>query len=263
VSGKVVIILVVILLIAGGAGAWYYHRHHSSPTRPLVPTPQQVSTDAALAGRVGIQAADLDGWPTTPGSVGDAFAPTTIASPPAIQAQARASSSLAQCLHVPLADVTRAFGGPSTARTATSSTATYNDPTLTGTTASSVVDVMRGPVSEHADFGVFSNPTTFAGCYQPYAQAMLPYAPAAAGSPFTSVTITGATVPTPASSRVHVGAFVITRTSAAGPVVTTAVAVFGGRVQATLDMSTTTFPVTNQSTLVTAVEGRVAASMAK
>jgi hypothetical protein len=58
-------------------------------------------------------------------------------------------------------------------------------------------------------------------------------------------------------------AFQITRTGTAGSVGTTAVAIFGGRIETTLALtSSTTFPTTTASTLVPAVETRVAAAAA-
>ncbi len=119
---------------------------------------------------------------------------------------------------------------------------------------------MRGPGAEHNDFKTFANPTSFASCYQSYAQSLLPYA-ATAAAPFTSVTVQPTTVATPASSRVHAEAFVITRSGHATEV-TTAVAVFGGRMQATLALaSPSSFPATVESSLVSAVEGRVAGNL--
>jgi hypothetical protein len=119
---------------------------------------------------------------------------------------------------------------------------------------------MRGPTSEHADFKVFSDPTLFATCYQSYAQTMLPYANAAgaAAAPFTSVTVRPAPEAPPSSTRLHVAAFAITRTGPKVSVVTTAVVVYGGRMQATLDLaSTTAFPPATEGSLVSAVEGRL------
>jgi hypothetical protein len=268
VSGRLVIVLVVILLVIGALGGWYYKRHHSTTPHRAAPTQQAIVADAALAGRIGIQAADLPGWTSAPTTTGNAFASDATTSAASTAAFTKASDTLATCLKVPTPDVTRAFGAASPNRTAFSSSPTYIAPVAlgAGTAANSVVDVMRSPKSEHSDNKVFTNPTLFVSCYKIYAQAMLPYAiPAAAAavSPFTSVSVVPATVAAPTNSRVHAQAFVITRSRATGaPVVTTAVAIFGGRLQATLDLSSPgAFPATSQSALVGAVETRVAGDL--
>jgi hypothetical protein len=121
---------------------------------------------------------------------------------------------------------------------------------------------LRGPVAEHADFKVFSDPATFATCYQPYAQAMLSYAPATAAAPFTSVTVQATTVPTIANKRLHVQAFTISRTSGSATVVTTAVAIFGGRFQTTLAMSSPSgFPAATEGVLVKALQTRLVGAL--
>jgi hypothetical protein len=263
VSGRFVILLVVILLLLGAAGGWYYKRHHSTSGRPAVPSAVQTQKDVTLASKVGIQATDLPGWSVTRGSTGDGFAPLTTTSAAATSAQAKASTILSQCLKVSVADVTRAFGAGSTARTAASLTPTYVFAGTPGTTASSVVDVMRGPVAEHADDKVFSNPTTFAICYEFYANAMLPYVGPVA-NPFTEVAVKPATVAAPSNPKVTAAAFEITRNDSTGTETDTVVAIFGGRVEATLDMaSASTFPPATEASLVSAVETRVVADLPK
>ena len=255
VSARLVVLLVVLVLIVAGAGAYLYKRHHSPSKAPAVP-PGQAQADQALAPKIGILAADLPGWKAVPGSPGDAFAPTS-ANP---AATSRALSALSQCLHVPAIDITRAFGAASAARSATLATPTYSDPAAAGTEASSVVDIMKRAGTEHADDRVFANPNLFATCYQAYAQSTVSTATAAA--PPTTVIVTPTTaVPQPTNSRVHVAAFVITRSGNGVNGTTTAVAIFGGRIQATLDLvsPSTTFPSTNS--LVSAVEGRVVANL--
>jgi hypothetical protein len=163
---------------------------------------------------------------------------------------------MADCLHTSATDVTGAFGGTTPDRTAQSATPTYVDPSQAGTAASSVVDITTTAAAEQADFSVLSN-AGFASCYQAYAQSMLPYAGSA--SAFSSVTVTSTPVPAPTSSAVKAVAYQITRKGSSASVTTTAVAVFGGRIQATLTLnSTTSFPATTSSALLTAVEGRVA-----
>ena len=263
ISGRLFIILVVLLLLIGAAGGWYYKRHHSSTGGPSTPPAAVVQADATLAASVGVQHADLPGWTVTPGPTGNAFT-STVASTAATTTAATATTALSDCLHTSTTDVIGAFGGSSATRSAQAATPTYSDPSATGTTASSVVDVMRGAAAEQADFAILSNPE-FAACYAVFAQTILPYAASApAGSPFTSVTVAPATVPTPASSRVRAQAFTITRTGPSGTVTTTAVALFGGRIQTTIDMtSTSTFPAAVQNSLVTAVETRMATSLTK
>jgi hypothetical protein len=258
VSGRAVILVVVLVLVIGAAGAWYYKKNQSSPTTPSA-TPDLA--DLAVAARVGVQTSDLAGWTKT-ASQGDAFAPKTVNSAAAVAAGTKASTTLAQCLHLPTADVSDAFDSSSVGRTAGVSSPTFNDPGAAGTTAGSVAGVMGSAATVTDDAKVFSNGSLFVSCYQPYAQAMLPYVGTAGGAPFTSVTVQQAIVPRPASSSVTDAAYQITRTGTGGSVVTTAVAVLGGRVETTLAMtSTTTFPTTVASSLVTAVEGRVAANL--
>jgi hypothetical protein len=263
ISGRLFIVLVVLLLLIGAAGGWYYKRHHSSAGAPSTPPAAVVQADDTLAASVGVQHGDLPGWTTTPGSPGNPFT-AAVTSSGATTAMATATTALSDCLHLPATEVTGAFGDPSPSRTAQSATPTYTAPTPPGTTASSVVDVMRGATAERADFQVFSDPE-FSACYGVYAQTMLPYSPLApTGSSFASVTVAPATVPTPANSRIHIEEFVITRTGPAGTVTTTAAALFGGRIQTTVDMtSTSTFPATVQSSLVTAVEAHMAAKLTK
>jgi hypothetical protein len=258
-----VIILVVLLLAIGAAGGWLYKRHHSAAGRPATPSAKVVQADDVLAGTLGIRPADLPGWTVIPGSPGDAFSPLAAKSTAAMAAETKAASTMAGCLKVPTADVSRAFGAPSTARTAVSASPSYNTATPTGTTASSVVDVMRGPVSEHADFSIFANAALFVSCYTPFAQAMLPYSGTAA-LPFTAVTVAPVTVPAPSNSKVKAAGFIVTRTGSGLTESTTAVAVFGGRLESTLNLtSSTAFPAATETNLVTAVEGRVGASVKK
>ncbi|MGH9019101.1 MAG: hypothetical protein ACRDY1_15225 [Acidimicrobiales bacterium] len=265
VSGRVVLVLVVILLIIGAAGGWYYKRHHSPTGRSAAPPAAKTKADQTLATTIGIQLSDLGtGWTSTPGTTGDAFAANAQNTAASTTAQTKATATLAGCLKVAVADVSRAFGGPTPNRTAAASTPTYIGGSVPGTAANSVVDVMRAPSAEHADQKVFADPTTFASCYQSYAQSMLAYAvpaTAAAANEFTSVTVAPATVPAPSSSRVHTEAFTVTRVGKLTSV-TTAVAVFGGRLQATLNLvSSGTFPATTESTVVAAVEARVTSNL--
>jgi hypothetical protein len=144
---------------------------------------------------------------------------------------------------------------------AQAATPSYADPTSAGASASSVVDVMRRQVTEHADAGIFSVPSQFAVCYQAYAQTMLPYSTpgTTVAAPFTSVTVQPATLTTPTVTGVHVQAFDIIRSGGGTTVTTTAIAIFGGRVQATLALvSPTAFPAAVETSLVGSVEGRVA-----
>lgn len=255
VSGRFVALLVVLLLLVGAAGGWYYKRHNSSSGTP---SPAAVQADLAIAAHAGIQRTDVPGWTTAPGSAGNAFAPVVALSPAAAGASSNALTALARCLHVPVADVTGAFGGATSSRTAQTASPTFVDPSAAETTASSVVDVMQAPSAEQADFSVFSNAAGFTTCYQPYAQAMLPYTRSASAAPFTAVTVQATSVTAPANNQVHVEAFQITRSRAGASATTTAVAVFGGRVQATLSLaSPAAFPPPVGASLVANVEGRV------
>lgn len=259
VSGRFVILLVVIVLLLGGAGAWFYKHHTSSSGTP---SPAAVQADVAVAARVGLQRSQFPGWTTPPGAPGNAFAPVVALSPAAAGAASNALTTLARCLHVPVADVTGAFGGATTARAAQASTPAFTDPSAAGTSASSVVDVMQSPAAAQADFSVFSNAAAFATCYQAYALTILPYTRSTSATPFTAVTVQASSVPTPTAGQVHAEAFLVTRSRAGASVTTTAVAVSGGRIQATLALdSAAAFPAPLETSLVTGVEARVATNM--
>jgi hypothetical protein len=111
---------------------------------------------------------------------------------------------------------------------------------------------------------VFADPSLFATCYQPFVQAMLPYA--GAGAPtggYATATVQPTVVPVPDDSpNLTVAAFQIARIGNEGgqsvTSITTAVAVFGGRVQATVsEASDLVFPLDTQDTLVRDIEARV------
>ena len=127
-----------------------------------------------------------------------------------------------------------------------------------------MVDVVKTAKTEQADASVFQDPALFATCYQPFVQAMLPYAPRRAGaSGFATATVQPIVVPVPDGPGVlPVAAFQIARIGndkgQTTTVITTATAVFGGRVQATMGtVSNLVFSLDAQNQLVRNIEIRV------
>ena len=258
---RIVLVTVLFGLTPVAVGAWYFH---------VVGTTPHVQgagvSDAAMAARVGIVPGDLPGWASAPSNGGNALAAGAITGgPAAARTAAQASSVLARCLKVPLSSVDGAFGmGVATQQlTAEVVSPVYADPAGNGT-VSSVVDVVRSVKAQQADAAVFADPALFSTCYQPYAQAMLPYADTTGtGAPgFATATVEPVVVPVPSGIGVEVAGFQIARiANLKGQTVTqvtTATAVFGGRVQATFGtVSTFVFPLDAQYRLVHNIEARV------
>jgi len=256
---RLVLVTVLVVLVPVAIGVWSI-RTAPPPAAPLT------MSDHALAARVGIQPGELSGWQserTLPANVFAAGANTgTIAASTA----RHASVVLARCLRVSQSALDDAFGiGPAAAqRSAEVGSRTYLDPAGNGGGVSSLVDVESTAATGRADAQVFADPSLFATCYQPFAQVMLPFADATGTTGgFTGATVEPTVVPVPApGSNVVVAAFQIARIGTADgqsvTSVTTAVAVFGGRVQATVDMvSDFAFPLTAQDQLVRDIEARV------
>ena len=132
-----------------------------------------------------------------------------------------------------------AWAAPCRSARAEVTSPSYADPAGNGGAVSSVVDVVQSPQVEEADAEVFQDPALFATCYQPFVQAMLPYAPGRArrASPPPRCSPSSSRCPTD-PAPVTVAAFQIARIAndkgQTKTVVTTATAVFDGRVQATL-----------------------------
>jgi hypothetical protein len=124
---------------------------------------------------------------------------------------------------------------------------------------------MQSVRDEQVDARVFSDPSLFAACYQPYAQAMLRYAapPGTSTSSLSFASVEPVVVPPPPDgSNVQVAAFQIARIGndkgQTVTVITTAIAIFGGRVQASLGtVSDFVFPLDVQNQLVHTIEARV------
>ena len=258
---RVALVTVLLGLIPIAGGVWYFHYRVSSSVPP-----GEALADAAIAIRVGIQPYDMAGWKSSPVQAGNVFAAgASTAGPLAASTAAQESTVVARCLHVPLSALQGAFGMVAAAsqRTAEVVSPSYTDP-RSGGTASSVVDVVASSDTAAADAQVFADPSLFATCYQPYAQAMLPYgvAPGTPPGGFSTATVQPVVVPLPYSPDVQVAAFQIARIGQVkGQTVndiTIAVAVFGGRTQASVAMSSNfVFPVDTQLQLVRAVEARV------
>jgi hypothetical protein len=222
-------------------------------------------SDTAIAGRIGIQPGDLVGWSATAPRMGNAFAAgATTNGPAALGTAVQASTVLARCLHVPVSAVDGAFGmGNSISqRTAEVASPSYADPAGNGGAVNSVVDMVQSPQVGAADASVFQNPALFATCYQPFVQAMLPYATGGGGTGFATATVQPVVVPVPnGPGTVTVAAFQIARIAndpgQTKTVVTTATAVFVGRVQATLGtVSDLVFSINAQNALVRDLEIR-------
>ena len=191
---------------------------------------------------------------------------------PALITAEQESTVMARCLHVPLSAVDGAFGmgGAVSQRTAQVTSPSYADPSGNGGAVGSVVDMVKTPQIQQADASVFQDPALFATCYQPFVQAMLPYASGGGSAGFATATVQPVPVPSPSPDAidttngpdtVQVAAFQIARIANDGDqtttVVTTAIAVFGGRVQATLGtVSNFVFSLDAQNKLVRAVEIR-------
>ena len=262
------LILMVVVLLAVAGGEWYVRAQHT--TTVSAPPPATPGSDKALAARIGIQSSDLSGWPAASDNVGNVFATEANASLAAAHAAQRAGGELSRCLRVPFSAVNGAFGmgsSQSAVLSARAASPVYSDPTGGGIT-SSVVDVMRSDADVQADARVFANPQLFATCYQPFVQAMLPYEGSAgtgttAGTSYATDTVQPAVMPAlPASSGVHEAAFYVARIGTINgqtiTEVTTAIAIYGGRLQATLStVSDFVFPPDVQAALVHTVEIRV------
>jgi hypothetical protein len=258
--GRLVLFTVLVGLIPIAAGTRYFQTHQPSGHITGV-----ALTDTAIAGRVGIQPGDLPGWSAAAPRTGDVFAAgATTGGSAALGTAQQASTVMARCLHVPVAAVEGALGmgaagGQVSAEVVSPS---YADPAGNGGAVNSVVDVMKTPQIQAADASVFQDPALFATCYQPYVQAMLPYTAGAAGAGFATATVQPLVVPVPAGpGAITVAGFQIARIANADgqtkTVISTATAVFGGRVQATLGtVSDLVFSLSAQDQLVRALETR-------
>ena len=258
---KLVVFTLLIGLIPIAAGLRYYQSYQPSGRITGV-----ALSDAAIAARVGIQPGDLPGWSTNAPRMGNAFAAgATTDGPAALQTAEQASTIMARCLHVPVSAVAGAFGmGSAISQISAESTSpSYLDPAGNGGAVSSVVDVVKTPQVQQADSNVFQDPALFATCYQPFVQAMLPFAPGFGSTGFATATVQPFVVPVPEGPGVvQVAAFQIVRISNQGgqakTVVSTATAVFDGRIQATLGTVTNfVFSLDAQNALVRDLETRV------
>ena len=233
---------------------------------PAHPVHALAARDTEVARNVGIRAGDLAGWPSHGNPPGNPFAAGASQSAAAMNAAQQATADLARCLHVPQTAVDGAFGlGGAVTPSGHADSPMYAEPSGNGDSVSSSVDVMRSVKDEQSDFRVFENASLFATCYQPYAQAMLPYStsPGSGPSGLSLATVEPVDVPPPPDgSAAQVVAFQIARigTQMGQTVtsITTAVAIFGGRVQATVGtVSDFVFPLDTQNTLVHSLEARV------
>lgn len=149
-------------------------------------------------------------------------------------------------------------------RTAEVASPVYADPSGNGGAVNSVVDVVKTPRIEQSNSAVFQDQALFATCYQPFVQAMLPYTTGSGATApvFATATVQPVAVPVPTGpAAVQVAAFQIARIAnepgQTTTVVTTAIAVFDGRVQATLGtVSNFVFSIDAQNQLVRDLEIR-------
>jgi hypothetical protein len=257
---RLVLLAVLAALIPLAVGVWY------SQSQPTASSRGTTLSDTKIADRVGIQPADLPNWSSAGPRMGNAFAAgATTHGNRALNTALQASTTMARCLRVPLSAVEGAFGmgNAISQRTAEVTSPSYADPGGNGGAVNSVVDVVKTPQIQQADSNVFQDPNLFATCYQPYVQAMLPYATGTGtGARFATATVQPIVVPAPTGpGDLEVAAFQIARIAndpgQTTTVVTTAVAVFGGRVQATLGtVSNFVFNIDAQNQLVHDVEVR-------
>jgi hypothetical protein len=258
---RLVLLAVIAALIPLAVAVWSTQGQPSGgggTTRSL--------SDTAVAGRVGIQPGDLPNWSSSAPRAGNAFAAGATANGPAgLNTAVQAATVMARCLHVPVSAVEGAFGMGSSIsqRTAEVTSPSYADPSGNGGSVNSVVDVVKTPQIARANANIFQDPSLFATCYQPYVQAMLPFAAGSGAGPgFATATVQPVLVPVPTGpADVEVAAFQIARIAndpgLTTTVVTTAIAVFGGRVQATIGtVSNFVFSIDAQNQLVHDVEVR-------
>ena len=157
------------------------------------------------------------------------------------------------------------MGSAISQRTAEMASPVYADPSGNGGAVNSVVDVVKTSHVQQSNAAVFQDPALFATCYQPFVQAMLPYTTAsvAAGPVFATATVQPVIVPSALGpDDFQVAAFQIARIGNDGgqttTVVTTAIAVSGGRVQATMGtVDNFVFPLDVENQLVRNMEARV------
>ncbi len=265
---RIGLLTIAVVLVAGGTEGWFA-THKTTPTAktkaPAITPAVTLARNTTLAAGVGIQPGQLSGWTGAAGNAGNPFASGAASSAAATTAATTAASDLAQCLKVPVSDVDGAFGiGAGSGRVASAQSLVFSQAGVPGSAASSSVSVMGSSADVAGDLAVFANPALFGSCYQSYAQAMVPYvAGPQAGTAFSTATVQADQVPQPASSSVHVAAVQISRiANVSGQAVTVntdAIAVFGGRVQATLTTtSDLVFDQATENSLVSAVEAKVA-----
>lgn len=268
-SRRPVVAVVVLVLVAGLAGGWYYVHRSSTPSTPAAPTASALVENTVIATSAGIHPGDLAGWTHAAGNLGNPFASGATTSPTAAAAAAHAGSALAQCMGVPVSDVDGAFGiGSAPGRVAQAQSLLFSQAGTTGATASSSVAVMASAGDVSRDASVFGDATALASCLQRFEQAMLAYVPVGtSGETLSAVTVEPDTValPTPPTG-VHEAAFSMARTGQIGgqsvTQTTDAIAVFGGRVQATVTTtSNAAIDATTEGALVGAVEARVAGDL--
>ncbi len=259
---RLVLFTVLAGLIPIAAGVRYFEMQSTSGHIVGVPL-----SDAVIAGRVGIQAGDLPSWTASSPNPGNVFAAgATTHGAAALSTAEQASTALAGCLHVPVSAVNGAFGmGDAVAQiSAEAPSPSYADPGGNGGAVSSVTDVVKSTRAESADASVFQDPALFATCYQPFVQAMLPYSPVGGGAGFATATVQPIVVPVPAGPgtvTVAVAGFQIARIAndkgQTKTVISTATAVFAGRVQVTMGtVSNLVFPIDTQNQLVRDIEIR-------
>jgi hypothetical protein len=255
---RLAVLAVVAVLVSVAAGLSYSRQ-------PSAGSPASGLSDNAIALRVGIQPGDLPGWSSSAARMDNAFAAgANTHGAVGLGIAVQASTILARCLHVPASAVAGAFGmgNAVSQRTAQVASPSYADPSGNAGAASSVVDVVKTSQIQQADSNVFSDPALFATCYQPYVQAMLPFAAGGGVAGFATATVQPVVVPVasgPAPAKV--AAFQIARIAnepgQTTTVITTAVAVYDGRVQATLGtVSNFVFPIDAQNQLVHDLEVR-------
>ncbi len=257
---RLVLFTVLAGLIPIAAGVRYFQMQSTSGHIVGVPL-----SDTLIAARVGIQAGDLPGWSASTSNPGNVFAAgATTHGSVALSAAEQASTVMARCLHVPVSAVDGAMGmGDAISQlSAEVPSPSYADPAGNGGSVSSVADVVKSTNAQAADASVFQDPALFATCYQPFVQAMLPYSPVGGGAGFATATVQPLVVPVPEGpGAVTVAGFQIARIAndrgQTKTVISTATAVFDGRVQVTVGtVSNLVFSIDAQNQLVRNIEIR-------
>jgi hypothetical protein len=253
----------VAVLAGAGYGAWWKFGRSQGGSPPA--SSSSNAADRALAQAVLVQATDLPGWSTKPGAAGP-FGPSGQSSPAIVRQEEAAVPSLAVCLGLRLAQVRHALdltNAPPAQSTAMATSPTYADP-LTGNVVASESMVFDNPQVVAQDEQVFGQPARSATCLVSFFTALF----GAIAPPGLQAAVAVRPMGLPTAHGVVAEGFAITVAAGAGSQANVAnfdlVELFAGRVEVMLEFQsagTTPFPSSLASTLVAAVEARVASAI--